>query len=327
MKITIPIRGSDFEDIYENYELFLNEIIQFSHNSKLIALIDCESVPEKNEIPLIEDIEFFLFEGNIHNNDEPKIITELKQKHTFFHTEWINEYLVIDLKHKREKDIPADYFEYLIDDYLTRLNFLINLTYSTNVDFLPGLIYSNSNEYMGRTEIIASSITLAYEHASKIKWPKIKNVTLNDTIDWFYKFEIHPSQRSKNRAHIAINAFSQLFGDLKSSDSSVLFWIMLGIESLLADGIQSISYQIKEKSSIILGKPREYTKKLTKLYNYRSRLIHGDYNISPKFHSDYGTYDEEYADYLFFSTSILIALIRELIATQKDEFKFELTLK
>lgn len=327
MKITIPIRGSDFEEAYESYKLFLNELIHFSHNVKLVTLIDVLPVPEKNEIPLIDDIEFSLLCGNAFYNDEPEIISELKGKHSFFHTAYINEYLVIDLTLKHENELPSDYFEYLIDDYLTRLNFLINLSYATNVDFLPGVIYTNTNKFIGKTKVIVSSIMHAYVHANKIRWPKIKNVSLNETINWFHKFDMHPNKRSKCNAHRAINAFSQLFGDIKSDDSSDLFWVMLGIESLLADGIQSISYQIKEKSNIILGKPIEFTKKLTKLYDYRSRLIHGDFNIFPRFYKDYGTYEEEYWDYLFFATSILIALIRELIATQKVEFEFELKLK
>lgn len=75
------------------------------------------------------------------------------------------------------------------------------------------------------------------------------------------------------------------------------------------------------------SKPTEYTKKLNELYDYRSRLIHGDTNIYPSFYFDYQGFRKEYNDYLAFGTSILIALIRELIYKQKTEFEFELKLK
>jgi hypothetical protein len=326
MKITIPIRGSDFESAYTSYELFLSEIIRLSNNPKLISLIDDKVISDKNEIPRIIDIVFKIVEGNIQDNTEPEFATRLNQKHSFFHPEWISEYLIIDLTIKDEDEL-GDYNRFLINSYLTRLNLLINLSYSTNVDFLPGVIYSNTDEYIGETEIIISSIMNAYEHSTKIKWPVIKNLTLMDTVNWFHKFDIHPNNRSRNNVHRAINAFSQLFGNLKSKNSADLFWIMLGIESLLAEGSQSISYQIKEKSIIILGKPTEYTKKLGKLYDYRSRLIHGDIDIFPKFYTDYESFDIEYGDYLDFAVSILIALIRELIEKQKSEFEFELKLK
>ena len=69
------------------------------------------------------------------------------------------------------------------------------------------------------------------------------------------------------------------------------------------------------------------TQKLGKLYDYRSRLIHGDIDIFPKFYTDYESFDIEYGDYSDFAVSILIALIRELIEKQKSEFEFELKLK
>lgn len=67
----------------------------------------------------------------------------------------------------------------------------------------------------------------------------------------------------------AINAFSYLFSNINEKDSSNLFWIMLGIEALLAEDAHNIINQIKTKTSLILGEPTEYKKKLDKLYNYR----------------------------------------------------------
>lgn len=327
MKITIPLRGSDYESSYEYYELFLHEILTLSNNQKLIFLIDDIPFVDKNAISRIEEITFSIIRGNIHDNNEPEFATRLNEKHPFFHTEWTEEYLVIDLKIKKTSNIGDTDIPYFVNDYLMRLSLLINLSYSTNVDFLPGVIYSDSNKFLGSTELIVCSTMLAYEHAVKIKWPTIKNLTLLNTINWFHKFEIHPDYRSRNNAHRAINAFSHLLGDLETKESSDLFWVMLGIESLLAEGAQNITHQIKEKSIIILGKPVEYTKKLSKLYDYRSRLVHGEFDIYPKFFSDYESYDKEYFDYLEFASSILLALIRELIASEKTKFEFELTLK
>lgn len=280
---------------------------------------------------MIEHIHFQIAEGNRYDNNEPKFATELNEKHPFFHTEWISEYLIIDLKINNEEKYVSDdefsYCEFIVDDYISRLNFLINLSYSTNVDFLHGVIYSDESKYIGKTEIIASNIMYAYAHSRAMNWPQIKCVKLVDTINWFDKFNLHPNNRSENNLHRAINAFSQLFGNLRENDSANLFWIMLGIEALLVEGNQNITSQFKEKSIIIFGRPKEYTKKLTKLYEYRSKLVHGSFDIYPKFYSDYEVFDKEYYDYLEFATSILIALIRELISKQTSSFEFELKLK
>lgn len=112
---------------------------------------------------------------------------------------------------------------------------------------------------------------------------------------------------------------------------------MLGIEALLIEGNQSITDQFRQKSILILGEPKEFKKKLSKLYDYRSKLIHGRHDIFPRFYKDYsyvmnenhvdkgGTL--EYFEQLNFATSILLALIRELIIAKKDCFEFEFQLK
>lgn len=327
MKVLIPIRGSDFEKDYPSYESFLKEIIALSENKELIILLDDILVPKLNERPRISNLSFEIISGNRHENTEPKFATELNKKHSFFHTEWISEYLILNIKLTDEISEEYDCVNFTVNRILKRLNFLINLSYSTNVDFLYGVIYSESNKYVGKTKIIASTNMYAYEHSRKMNWPKIKNLSLKDTVSWFHKFKIHTDSLSKNDLHRAMNAFSNLFGDIKQKSSGDLFWIMLGIESLLVSGNQNITSQFKEKSILILGKPKEYGRKLSKLYEYRSKLVHGSYDIFPSHFEGFDELERKYSDYLDFAVSILIALIRELIEKQKCYFEFELILK
>ncbi len=328
MKTFIPIRGSDFTEDYPSYESFLNEIVNLSRNEKLITLLDDVLTPRLNERPLISSLKFEIATGSKFENNEPEFATELNKKHPFFYTEYISEYLTLSLEFKKDFSIDDyDYCTFIINKILFRLNFLINLSYASNVDFLIGVIYTESNIYIGKTQIIASNNMYAYEHTRKMGWPKIKNVKLLDTVNWFHKFKIHTNNKSENNLHRAINALSYLFGDFKREYSADLFWVMLGIESLLVKGNQNITSQFKEKSILILGKPKEYSKKLAKLYDYRSRLIHGNFDIFPKYYSDYESFRSEYSDYLDFAISILLALIRELIEKQECGFEFELKLK
>ena len=324
MKIVLPIRGSDFETAYDYFDLFLEEIPTLSNNMDLITLIDDDEKIQYTGKGRIEKITFQV----IREDDKIVKYSELINK-TFpeFKTEFIDEYLIINIHLFDADEYPVEYSKSLINDYLKRLCFLINLSYSTNVDFLPGVVYSDNEEFIDKTKMIGSDMMFAYEHAKTISWPNIRNLKLIDTINWFHNFSIHPDHKSTNDAHRAINAFSHLFSDFNIEKSDHLFWVMLGIEAILAKGINAISTQIREKSEIILGKPTEYTKKLNKLYDYRSRLVHGDTNIYPIFYDDYYSFKNEYDDYLAFGTSILIALIRELVYKQKTEFEFELKLK
>ncbi|TDO01248.1 HEPN domain-containing protein [Sunxiuqinia elliptica] len=323
MKVTIPIRGSDFEEEYVSFDLFVDEIPTLSDNPNLILLIDDYKKTQENGKGYIEKITFQVIR---EENEIGKYAELINKAFPRFETEYILEYLILNIQ-LYDDESSFEYSQSLINDILNRLCFLINLSYSTNVDFLPGVIYSYNEEFIDKTKMIGSDIMFAYAHAKKINWPCIRNLKLIDTINWFNKFAIHPNDKSTNNAHRAINAFSYLFDDLNIEKSDHLFWVMLGIEALLAKGINGISNQIREKSAIILGKPTEYTRQLNKLYDYRSRLIHGDTNINPAFHFDYHSFKEAHYDYLAFGTSILIALIRELIYKQKTEFEFELKLK
>lgn len=307
MNITLPIRSSDYEEDYEFYELFLEEIVRLSNNPLLIKFLDNENNPQINERSLISNLTFKIEEGNRYdNNTEPKFATDLNKKHSFFHTEFTSEYLIITILFKEHKAINENdedgYAISLINDYLTRLHFLINLTYHTNIDFLHGVVYSNSELFLGKTEIItAENMMYVYKHAREMDWPKIKNLSLIQTLEWFDKFNIHPNNKSQNSLHRAINSFSHLFGDIRRDDSAHLFWIMLGIEALLVEGNQNITSQFKEKSILIFGKPKEYSKKLAKLYDYRSKLVHGGFDIYPRFYLDYNAHHKEYHDFLSFA--------------------------
>lgn len=318
MRVIIPIRGSDNEEFHKKYDSFLKEIVKYNDDVNLIRLLD----NYEDEYKHIESISFKIIISSEYFKNVNEEIKELQEQYPNFKTDFISEYLDIQIKLKNQEHEEI-FGKFSIELILNKLSLLIHLSYTTKIDFLYGLIFSSKKKYLGETEIILSSLDFAYEHALKVKWPTIKNITLKTTIDWFTKNNLHTDYNSKNKLHRAVNAFSYLFSKLHEKDSSNLFWVMVGIEALLAEGSSNILNQIKTKSSLILGHPVEYKKKLDKLYDYRSRLVHGDFDFPAKFSSDYDTFEEEYWDYLSFATSILIALIRELIRTGKNEFLFE----
>jgi hypothetical protein len=99
---------------------------------------------------------------------------------------------------------------------------------------------------------------------------------------------------------------------------------MLGLETLYARGNQNISEQIRTKVMLVFGEPAEFKKKLGKLYEYRSRLVHGDTDIPAKFSRDFQKFSPEYWNYLGFGSSILIASLRTLIHWDILAFQFDL---
>ncbi|MBX2920691.1 MAG: hypothetical protein KF746_00765 [Chitinophagaceae bacterium] len=319
VRVIIPIRGPEEQEILDlDYEKFIDEIATLNTNESFIHLIDNKEQQYKK----IDEIRFrVIYSSKYHKNVDTEI-ESISKKYKFFHSEWIAEFLELNFTFNH---CLKEFTEIIINHSLRRISLLIHLGYNTKVDFLPGVIFSTNNNQrlIGKTGIIISTIDMALGHAIKINWPTIKQPTLNETINWFISHDFHPDDISQTKVQRAINAFSYSFSELGEKDTSDLFWTMIGIESLLAEGANNIISQIKTKASLVLGEPKEFKKRLEKLYNYRSRFVHGDINFPPKFSSDFNGFEKEYWDYAKFSLSILTALIKKLIAENKTEFKFE----
>lgn len=323
MKVYIPIRGPEIEEVYPEFDRFLNDLREITDTSLLQKQID-------NFDPKHQQLEKIVFEviySSKIEKKEDKRIKELSKKHRFFKNDFVEDFLLIDLTFKNEKRESDKYSGITLKFILSRFALLLNLTYATKIDLLPGVIYSNDNKFLAETEIILSSLDYAYEVQLKTKWPKIYRLNLTQTLEWYSSNNLHTDFNSRNKLHRAINSFSYQFSTILEKDTSILFWTMLGIEALLAQGNANIINQIKIKTSLILDEPKEFKKRLDKLYNYRSRFVHGDIDFPTKFSSDYENFESEYYEYLHFATSILLALIRTLIIQNKSEFNFEYRLK
>ncbi len=323
MQVYIPVRGPEIEQIYPEYDRFLNDFKNLTDTSLLQKLIDSYE-PKYQQI---DKITFEVIYSSRFEKKEDKRIKDLSKKHKFFHVKYIEDFLLFDIVFKNEQRETNKYARTTLNFILSRLALLLNLTYATKIDFLTGAIYSDDIKFLGETEMILSSLDYAYEEQLKTKWPKVFGLNLMQTLEWYSSNNLHPDFNSKNKLHRAINSFSYQFSTLFETDTSILFWTMLGIETLLAEGNTNIINQIKDKTSLILGEPKEFKKRLNKLYNYRSRFVHGDIDFPAKFSSDYDNFESEYYVYVHFATSILLSLVRTLIIQNKSEFDFEYRLK
>lgn len=323
MIIYIPIRGPElleprYDQVIKEYERFLNDFTCLEHSSELGKLID-----EKDRYRKFKSVNFSIIYSSNSKNEEDDEIFRIKKKYEFFRSEYNSEFLKISLQNIEGRVVDVSFAKIEINHMINKLSLLVNLTYGSKIDFISGIIISTEGKYLGKTDTLLSTLEFAYKHAVDIGWPVIKPIKLEETLKWFMSNNLHTDDISKNSLHRAVNAFSYQFSSLEERDTSALFWTMLGIEALLAEGTANIIGQIKSKSSIILGQPIDYKKKLNKLYNYRSRFIHGDIDFPAKFSADYENFEVEYWDYLNFASSILLELIRTLIVMNKNKFVFE----
>lgn len=318
MRIILPIRPTETEIEFDDYIIFKKEILELKCKDELLQLLNFEQKKILSVDFEIENKETILKTQqykNLFGNKNPLRYLE-------------NDFLIINLSTIYKEDFLEDevsmsIYEFVVESFISGLSLLINISYELSLDFLNGHILNDKNEYLGKTNMVFSHLDFAYEKSYKLKWPLLKGIKLEETINWFIKHNIVLDKSSNCKASRAINAFSQMFGKNDDPSSSFLFWSLLGIEALLAEGNSEVTNQIKTKCILLFGEPTEFKKKINQLYNYRSRFVHGDIDFPPKFYYNDEEFENEYWDYLFFSISILIALIRKLIKEDKTEFRFE----
>jgi hypothetical protein len=111
-----------------------------------------------------------------------------------------------------------------------------------------------------------------------------------------------------------------------------LLWSLAGLEALLCDSSSSTMYQIRRRAPLIVKsfQFRDLDKSISRGYNFRSRLFHGDVLMRNKFlESDPDQDDDHDLDterYGMFFTSLLNCALLECIETQATEVVFSETI-
>lgn len=218
---------------------------------------------------------------------------------------------------------------------------IINILVLTNIA-KPGAIKTRQGEIITHGEIsidhIVSFPQLYSIHRETLdlvkenKWPILKNLEFEKVFRWFSSNNFSLERCSTNRTERAINAFTYLFRDNLSGLVFDLYWSIVGIEILYCESNGALAEQINSKVPILLGELKEFKNKLKKMYNFRSRLIHGDINIPPQYlvEPDEENFKITFEDDLFNSTvlavSILTATLQTMVIKNRGfiRFKYEL---
>ncbi len=320
IEVYIPVRDynslPEIQACYDEFEKFKKEINNYKNDERFLHLLDKCEIPNYKRLLSI-NFEFV--------NEEDERANEMIEKTGVEPTFYIHDFLILSLTVFSVEDDNEDGFIYLhyANSYLFRLSLFLNISYAFPISFLKAAVFVDGKQ-IGRTRSYTHSGDFAYEASAIYGWPELQPVNFSDFLDWTNKFDINLSIKSDSAASRAISAYSYLIkDDIHQSETDSLFWIMLGLESIYCVGNSGVAKQLQEKSTIVLGKPKEYKKKLTKLYDFRSRLIHGDMDFTSRHGHDFKGFNEEYTDYSAFALAILLASIRSLITNNIDHLNFK----
>ena len=162
----------------------------------------------------------------------------------------------------------------------------------------------------------------------KYNWPKFTPVTIAQAWDWLRTVNCFDDGIARGRTGRALAALSYLAPPRPESGSSMnLAWVLLGLEALYASGNVGLREQLVAKTELVLGPRSENKKAFGAMYDFRSRLLHGDIDLPLR----YTPFDavpyferhiEELGDFEGLGLAALVATIQVMINNSLQELGF-----
>ncbi len=171
----------------------------------------------------------------------------------------------------------------------------------------------------------------AVMESKRVRWPNFSNIEISRVWEWYLKHISSTDSMSETPVGRALNALSYLFHDgLLGANSEELFWALLGIEALYGSGTASIQSLLDKKTQLVLGHRKEFKKKFSQMYNFRSRFVHGDLdfpnNVTFKETDRYADYFMEIGAIKGLAVAILLATLQTMIKNNWSSLEFSLSL-
>jgi hypothetical protein len=193
------------------------------------------------------------------------------------------------------------------------------------------IILNNNYNESKLDRIDVWSLQRAYELILKLNWSEKKDLNFLDGWNWREKHLLYFDGFSFNKTSKALNALSRIFKfDQNEQDfSNELLWAMIGIESLLVNGNGGVIEQVKEKLAILFNDSTPHIKKIiNRMYNYRSRFVHGDLDFQSFGYffdaaEDFEKYTDEQMEAVDIAIAILVSTLQYIIRNNWSGIKFE----
>lgn len=200
------------------------------------------------------------------------------------------------------------------------------------IEVTTSAILSNG-EFRNSSQIppmVSMCLREAAQVAEQMKWPSLEAIPLSDVWQWYLKHHQMLEGFDGSATGRALCAFSRLF-EIKTQDEPMqLLWALVGLESLYARSKSDLGQQLREKSQAFLGIQQDYKKVVGKMYDFRSRFVHGDLDFPGLcLAGDARDTVARYGDELFEAINVAVALLagtlQEIIRRNWDGLQFEYT--
>lgn len=203
----------------------------------------------------------------------------------------------------------------------------------------PGSLSADSGyaftrkQQCGRTAaFFAEDLFSAVESAQQLGWPRFYKPTLLQGWNWMRTSGALVDGIGVGRLGRSLAALSHLTApDLRETSSIELVWVLLGLEALYSRGNVGLKDQLLGKSEALLGPRTENKRAFGAVYDFRSRLLHGDVDLPLRF-TEFNAVQkfEDYHTELWrnekLALAVLLATLQWMVVAKVKELNFEYAL-
>jgi hypothetical protein len=166
--------------------------------------------------------------------------------------------------------------------------------------------------------------------AGQMGWPRLGVLDIRTVWAWAAKHRDMLEAFDSTALGRALSAFSRLFERNTADQPMQLLWALVGLEALYVRGKTDLLQQVREKSQVLLGQQQAYKKKITQMYEFRSRFVHGDLDFPGLYlfgdaREVVGKYDQGLYDAIAVAVAVLVATIQEVIRRDWSGLRFDYT--
>jgi hypothetical protein len=214
----------------------------------------------------------------------------------------------------------------LLEKRIYDFAFAINISLSRSIHILPGII-NLGQSFTRIKEFNPYFIWEAYEKSKHLNWPEFKEISFSEIWKWLSRQRGFQEGFGKGRTGRALNSLVniQLQGNLEVPES--LLWAMIGLESIYTSGKSGLLEQVRDKSQILLGEQTSYKKILSKMYDIRSRFVHGELDFAAYNHiyddDKIEKYYSEITEAFLVALAVLVCTLQEMILRDWNGLHFQ----
>lgn len=160
------------------------------------------------------------------------------------------------------------------------------------------------------------------------KWPNLTKISFEKAWNWLDNQNFMLLDYATTPCSKALFTFLKIGND-EAAHEDLILYIARALEALFVDGNENCGRLLKERLHIVLGEPEINKKWISKYYSVRSKIAHGDAEMTRPNLYDYNddaldhAYEAKNKRLMEKGVSAIIAILQDLIENDSTEYIFE----